>query len=177
MNVSKIKDKYSEKNFIHLPFFAIEGRVDISESSAESSDHLILRVIRGNEDLAWRPIAINKLVWIYGRKRYGPLESWCRSSSPWRAKRASFGQLGRSFAWKYLLSSRYRLAGRTSPRVCGFALNYDDFYDPDPLTSRPSPIRVLYGDNSSLSYIVAARPVTPLSHRSSKVRYFQDDAF
>lgn len=66
-----------------------------------------------------------------------------------------------------------------SPRVCGFALNHDDFYDPDPLTSRPSPIRVLYGDNSSLSYIVAARPVTPLSHRSSKlsVRYFQDDAF
>lgn len=47
--------------------------------------------------------------------------------------------------------------GRQRARMYAvFALNHDDFYDLDPLTSSPSPIRVLYGDNSSLSYIVAA---------------------
>lgn len=37
--------------------------------------------------------------------------------------------------------------------------NRDDFYDPGPLTSSPTPIPsgVLCGDNSSLSYIVARR--------------------
>lgn len=53
--------------------------------------------------------------------------------------------------------------GRQRARMYAvFALNHDDFYDLDPLTSSPSPIRVLYGDNSSLSYIVAAEsgPVT-----------------
>lgn len=55
-----------------------------------------------------------------------------------------------------------------------FALNHDDFYDLDPLTSSPSPIRLLYGDNSSLSYIVAAefRPVTAfrIVHLSYRTR-------
>lgn len=53
-----------------------------------------------------------------------------------------------------------RLAGnpRCIPsirRVC----NRDDFYEPNPLTSSPTPIPsgVLCGDNSSLSYIVARR--------------------
>lgn len=65
--------------------------------------------------------------------------------------------------------------GRQRARVYAvFALNHDDFYDLDPLTSSPSPIRLLYGDNSSLSYIVAAefRPVTAfrIAHLSYRTR-------
>lgn len=81
---------------------------------------------------------------------------------------------GRSFAWNrsfFLLfaSSRgYRgLADNERARArlyAVFALNHDDFYDLDPLTSGPSPIPLLYGDNSSLSYIVAAK-AGPVSQR------------
>lgn len=76
---------------------------------------------------------------------------------------------GRSFAWNrsfFLLfaSSRYRGLADNERLYAVFALNHDDFYDLDPLTSGPSPIPLLYGDNSSLSYIVAAK-AGPVSQR------------
>lgn len=101
-------------------------------------------------------------------------EPWVRRSSKdcWKTvvvnKRSVFWT-ARSGPWHVFLNPRKFVVfavrhqdpignPRCIPRIRP-VYNRDDFYDPGPLTSSPTPIPsgVLCGDNSSLSYIVARR--------------------